>query len=123
MRKLRTIATAVTLAAVLAPAAGAAPSGGFSEQGLAAYGATLKAEAAAYRSPAITPAGLRAYGETLRAEARAYRTAGATGVPTGEPGFSWRDAGLGAGIAVATVLLVAALLAARTRRGLVPAAK
>lgn len=123
MRTLKTIAAAATLAAVLVPAVAAAPSRGFSERGLAAYGATLTAEADAYRSPALSPAGLRAYGQTLQAEARAYRTAAPTGVPADHTGFSWRDAGLGAGVVVAGLLLVAALLAVRSRRGLVAAAK
>jgi hypothetical protein len=113
MRELKKIAVLVSLAAVLAPAAGATSSRGFSERGLAAYGATLTAEAAAYRSPAITPAGLDAYGRTLQAEARAYRTAAATRAPARAGGFSWQDAGLGAGVILAGVLVALGVTAGR----------
>jgi hypothetical protein len=75
--------------------------------------AVLVSLAAAYRSPAITPAGLDAYGKTLQAEARAYRTAAATRAPARAGGFSWQDAGLGAGVILAGVLVALGVTAGR----------
>jgi hypothetical protein len=67
-------------------------------------------------SASATPAWLRALEIRARALNERYRL-GAYAVSTPKPGFRWGDAAIGAGVAAAVLLLVAAAALAVARRG------